>query len=114
MRHLQTSDIFAACRMVNAIGIKEDIKKLCMEANSLDEIARNGAAFDLIYAIFEKATEVKGENILYNFIAGLFECKPDEVGEMDPVEFLDKLLEVADVEKWKVFFSHVATLMKRN
>lgn len=114
MRHLQTSDIFAACRMVNTIGIKEDIKKICMEANSLDEVARNGAGFDLLYTVFEKATEAKGENTLYNFIARLFECEPDEVGKMDPIEFLDKLLEVADVEKWKAFFSRVAALMKRN
>jgi hypothetical protein len=50
---------------------------------------------------------------LFKFIANLFECDWQEVRDMDPIDLLDKLEQVADIEKWKNFFKRVAALMKK-
>ena len=61
----------------------------------------------------ELRTKEKAEVEIYKFIANLFECNWEEVRDMDPVELLDKLEQVADIEKWKSFFKRVAALMKK-
>lgn len=114
MRNLQTSDIFEACRVVKQLDLKDELLKAVRIAQEDGKKDRTAVGFDIIYTIFEKATEVKGEKALYTFISKLFECKPSEVEVMDPVEMLDKLVEVASIEKWKAFFSRVAALIARN
>ena len=113
MRNLQSTDIFAFCRVVNAIGIKEEIKDIAMKANSLKDIAsREDLGFDLIFAVFEKATTKGAEDQLFEFISGLAEMPAEELKAMDPCDFIELILQIANVEKWKAFFSSVAKLMK--
>ncbi|MBH1941634.1 hypothetical protein I5677_12095 [Mobilitalea sibirica] len=110
MRNLQARDVFAACRVLNKIGIKDDIKKLAKKADKAADVWDNG--FDLLFSVFEKATSKNAEKPIYEFIAGLFECEPDEVEKMDFFDLCEKLKEVADPEKWKNFFNKAANLMK--
>ena len=113
-RKLQTSDVFAGIRAINAIGIKEDIKKMCMKANSVQEIVQEEVGFEMIWGIFEKMIGTKGESEIYKFAANIFECSPEDLAKMDPVELLNGLLEAAEPEKWKSFFASVARLMRLN
>jgi hypothetical protein len=115
MRKLMATDIFAFCRVVNAIGIKDEVKKIAMKANSVKDIADNQEelGFELLFTVFEKATQKKSENELFNFFAGIFEMPVEEVKELDPVDFIDKVLESAEIDKWKAFFSRVASLMRQ-
>ena len=113
MRHLETGDIFGFCRLVNNIGIKEEIKRIAMEADSVKDLSKPEVGFEVIYALFDKATTEKSENELYKFCAKLLECTPEEVSHMDPIEFIDKLLECADTEQWKAFFTRVARLIRK-
>lgn len=113
MRKLETTDIFGFCRLVNSIGIKDEIKRIAMEANSVSDLSKPEVGFDVIYALFEKATEEKSEKELYKFCARLFECDAKDVAHMDAIEFIDKLLEVANVEQWKAFFTRVARLIQK-
>ena len=46
------------------------------------------------------------------FFADILEEDVQAVKESDPVEFLDKLFEVAEPAKWKAFFTRVASLVK--
>lgn len=115
MRNLQATDIFAFCRVVNAIGVKEDIKKIMMKANAISDIKNQSElGFELLFSIFEKATQKKAESQLFEFFAGIFEEPVEEVKQLDPVEFVDKLIEAADIDRWKAFFLRVAALMKSN
>ena len=66
----------------------------------------------MIRLLFESIS-IAAVLFLYKFIANLFECNWEEVRDMDPVELLDKLEQVADIEKWKSFFKRVAALMKK-
>lgn len=114
MRNLQTSDIFSACRLLSKIGIREEIKAVAMAAEeNKNKRVKADMGVDLLLGILEKATLEKNEKEFYSFIANIFECDWNEVRGMDPIELLDKLQEVANIETWKNFFARVARLMKK-
>lgn len=102
MRKLKTSDLFALGRCISKIGIKDELKKLGMKANSAKDIYEMG--FEAIFDLFEKACEQKSEQPIYEFIATLFECEWEEIRDMNPIKLIEKLKEVADVATWKAFF----------
>lgn len=112
MRKLQARDIFAATRLVVAVDVKEELKKICMEANNTKEL-KEEIGFDFLYSILEKAIRPETEKALYDFLANIFEMDVSRVREMPPVEFVDKILEAADPEEWKNFFSRVSKLIPK-
>ena len=115
MRKLQMTDIFAACRMLSRIGVREEIREVAMKAEeSKTKKIRVDMGFDLIFGILEKATQENAEYEIYIFLSGVFECDPDEIRAMDPIELLEKLKEVADFEKWKNFFKLAVGATKQN
>lgn len=111
MRKLQSRDIFSAARLISEIGIKDDFIALAEKAKTTGKI---DAGYDLLFVILERVTTSKAEKSFYEFLAGILETEPEEVAQMDPCLLMDKLLEVADVENWRNFFSHLRSLMKRN
>lgn len=114
MRKLQTTDIFAACRMLSRIGVREEIREVAMKAEeSKTKKIRVDMGFDLMFGILEKATQENAEDEIYNFIAGIFECDAEEIRVMDPLELFEKSTEVADFEKWKNFFKLAVGSMKQ-
>jgi len=80
MRKLKTSDIPAFCRTLKAIGIKEEVKAIAMEASNAAEAWDRG--FDLIWGVFDLATEKTGEIELYRFLAPLFESTPEALADL--------------------------------
>lgn len=110
MRKLQTGDLFAFSRVVKEIGIKEEFKVIAMNANKLSDIYDRG--FELIFGVWEKATTENSERALLQFFADIFEEDYEAVKTSDPVEFIEKIMKVAEPEKWKAFFGKVASLMK--
>ncbi len=102
MRKLKTSDLFALARCISQIGIKDELKKVGMEASNVNDIASNG--FEIIYTLFEKVCEKKSEKPIYEFVATLLECKWEEVRDMNPLELIEKLKDVANITEWKAFF----------
>lgn len=102
MRKMKTSDLFAFARCISQIGIKEDLKKIGMEANSINDIYANG--FEILFSLFEKVCEKKSEKPIYEFLGTLLECKWEEVRDMNPVELFEKLKEVANWKQWQGFF----------
>lgn len=114
MRGLQTSDIFSAVRVLTKIGVREEIKEVAKQAEeSKGKKIQIDFGFDLMFGIIEKAAEQRAENEIYCFIADLFECSPDEVKKMNPVQMFKNLLEVANVEEWKDFFDYVRRLIMK-
>ena len=113
MRKLKTADIFSATRLICAIGVREEVQEVAKRAEeSNTKKIKMDLGFDLFFGIIEKATKKESEKEIYMFIADIFECKWEEVRDMDPFVLMDKLEEVADLEKWKNFFKRVAKLMK--
>lgn len=114
MRGLETRDLFSACRLLMKIGVREEIREVARKAEeNKDKMIKTDMGFDLLFGIIEKATQEKAEEEIYKFIADLFGCEWESVRSMNPVEMLDKLEQVADLENWKSFFKRVAALMKK-
>ena len=114
MRHLQTTDIFEAFRLICKIGVREEIRKVAIQAEeNKGKKIQIDFGFDLMFGILEKATQKNAEKEIYHFISGLLECNPEEVAKMNPAKMLNSLLEVANIEEWKDFFGYVQRLILR-
>lgn len=112
MRNLQTQDVFAFVRLIDEVGIKDELKTLILSKDSIKDLTQESFGYDLIFTLISGASKKKAEQALYEFFAPLMETTPDKVREMEPTDFIESVIKVADVEKWKSFFTSVAKLMK--
>ena len=110
MRKLKTSDVLAFCRCLKKLGIKEKIQNIAKEADSAKDIWDKG--FDMMWSIFDLATEAEGENALYEFLSGPFEMSAQEVADLDIDAFFDNLKQLAAENNLTVFFKSAARSMK--
>lgn len=110
MRKLKTTDIPAFCRCLKKIGVKDQIQAISKESDSAKDIWDKG--FDLLWGIFDLATEANGENALYEFLAGPFEMQPREVADLDFDILFNNLRQLAEENNLTVFFKSAAKLMK--
>lgn len=110
MRKLKTSDIPAFCRCLKKLGVKDKIQTVAKEANNVQDVWDRG--FELIWGIFDLATEAEGENALYEFLAGPFEMQPREVADLDFEVLFDNLKQLAEENNLNVFFKFAAKSMK--
>ena len=109
MRSLNTRDLFKAIRVVKETGIKEAFKSNIGDFKNKSE---KEIGIDLIFTVLESATEKNTEEQIYDFLSGPLEIKKEEVGNLDPIELADKILEIANIEKWKDFLSRAAQLKR--
>jgi len=65
-----------------------------------------------MFTIIEAAAEKESEQAVYEFLSGPLEMTTEELALADPVETIEKVMQIADVEKWKTFFTSAANLMK--
>lgn len=107
MRKLNTGDLFVFSRMVRKIGLKDKIKEVAMNADNVKDIASNG--FEIMFTLFEVATEKNAESEIYKFLASPFECTEKEIKEMPITELLEKFNEIADIKTMKLFFKQAVS-----
>ncbi len=110
MRKLKTSDIPAFCRCLKKLGVKDKIQTMAKDASNVQDVWDKG--FELIWGIFDLATEAEGENALYEFLAGPFEMKPREVKDLDFEVLFGNLKQLAEDNNLNLFFKSAAKLMK--
>lgn len=110
MRKLKTSDVPVLCRSLKKMGVKDQFKAVAREADSAKDVWDRG--FDLIWGLFDAATEQSGESTLYEFLAGPFEMTPAEVADLDLDKLLENLQQMAAENNLLVFFKSAARLMK--
>lgn len=110
MRLLKTSDIPAMCRCLKAIGVKEKIKNMAQNADDAKDVW--GMGFDLLWDVFDAATEKKGEKSLYEFLAGPFEMPATEVEDLPIAELIENLKQIASDNNLNSFFKLATDLMK--
>jgi hypothetical protein len=102
VRALKTSDIFAFSRCLKTIGIKDEIKKIAENKEKYKN--QTDAGIDIIYKIFDMATEKNGEKEIYKFLAGPFEMKPDEVENLAIDELIKNIKQLGNPDVLKTFF----------
>ncbi len=110
MRKLKTADIPSLCRSLKKLGLKEKFKTLAQEASSAKEAWDRG--FDVIWELFDTATEMNGETAIYEFLAGPFEMTPEEVADLDIDVLIAKCQQLATENNLGTFFKSAAKLMK--
>lgn len=114
MRSLETHDVFAFVRMIDEVGIKDQLKELVMSKDNIADITAESFGYDLIFALIEGASKKNAEESIYEFFAGIMEIDKEEIRHMEPTQFIESVIKIADVEKWKNFFTYVAKQMKSN
>lgn len=112
MRKLKTSDIPAFCRCLKRLGAKERIQSLAKESDSVKDIWDKG--FDLVWSLFDVATEADGENAIYGFLAGPFEMDPAGVADLDLDVLFASLKQLAEENDLIRFFKFAAASMKQS
>lgn len=110
MRKLKTSDIPSFCRCLKRLGVKDKIQNIAKEADRAKDVWDKG--FDVIWSIFDLATEAEGENVLYEFLAGPFEMTAQEVADLDLEMLFDNLKQLAAENNLTAFFKSAASSMK--
>ena len=114
MRGLETRDVFALVRLIDEVGIKDELKELVMSKDKIEDITQESFGYDLIWTLISGASKKNAEEALYEFFAGIMEIDKEEIRHMEPTQFIESVIKIADVEKWKNFFTYVAKQMKSN
>ena len=112
MRSLNNSDLFNFARLIKKARIKDEVKELTLSINNIDEINTESFGYDVLFTIIEAAAEKDTEQYVYEFLSGPLEMTPEELAQADPVETIEKVMQIADVERWKAFFTSAAKLTK--
>ena len=110
MRKLKTSDIPVLCRCLKKLGVKEQFRTIAQEADSMKDAWNRG--FDLIWGLFDAATEKTGESTIYEFLAGPFEMTPKDVKNLDLDTLFSNLKQLAEENNLGTFFKFAAKSMK--
>ena len=110
MRKLKTSDIASLCRSVKKLGLKEQFKNIAQEATNGRDVWDRG--FDMIWGLFDVATEKNGEMAIYEFLAGPFEMDAEEVRDLDLDVLIPGLQQLAAENNLAIFFKSAARLMR--
>ncbi|PKM71293.1 MAG: hypothetical protein CVU92_09160 [Firmicutes bacterium HGW-Firmicutes-17] len=125
VRKLNTADLFEFMRMVKRTGVKDELKKIAKNIPKKDKqpklalveneeaekteivtekLSQAEVGIDLAFSVMEIFANKKAEDEIYAFIARPFQCAPEEVGENDLMDTIEKLKDVADAQKWASFF----------
>jgi hypothetical protein len=88
MRKANTKDLFNMARLINDLGLKEDLFKAQQGKEDLERIG-----FDFFIDVLAKATTKEMENKIYDVLAKPFEMKTEEVGEMEIEKLINSFLE---------------------
>lgn len=110
MRKLKTSDIPVLCRCVKKLGLKETIQAIAKDSDSMRDVWDKG--FDLIWNLFDIATEQAGEMCIYEFLAGPFEMTPEEVRDLDMDILLENIQQMVRENNLVAFFKFAAVSLK--
>lgn len=89
MRKLKTSDIFAFSRCIKAIGVKEELQNIANDMKQVKDQEKFG--IEVMYKLFELASEKKSEKAIYEFLSGPFEMDPKEIENMALNDLFEEL-----------------------
>lgn len=110
MRKLKTSDIPVLCRCVKRLGLKDAIQTIARDSDSIKDVWDKG--FELIWKLFDIATEKDGEMCIYEFLAGPFEMSPEEVRDLDMDVLFENIQKLITENNLVAFFKFAAASMK--
>ena len=112
MRKLNTSDVFAALRLIRAANLREEIKPV-MRVASEGKLSVEDVGIDGIISVVEMLAEKKAEKAMYEVLSGPFEMEPEEVANMELVQFAENLQQLAKENDLRAFFGYVSGILTK-
>ncbi len=110
MRKLKTCDIPVLCRCVKKLGLKEQIRAIAQESDTAKDVWDQG--FDIIWTMFDMATEKDGEAAIYEFLAGPFEMTTAQVANLELDALVANLKQLTEENNLSGFFKTAAGSMR--
>lgn len=110
MRNLQAKDIFSMSRLIMSLDLKDEFKKIADKVDGKTDL--NSIGYEMFFTVLGKCTDEKTENKVYEFLSGPLEIKVEEVAIMDIFDLSEKIMEVASIDKWKLFFNKASQLIR--
>lgn len=138
MRKLNTADVFAFCRLVKATDAKTQLRVIMADVAKKKEAYKKAVdaakaardagkkakdpepidvtqvGVDGVLAVVEAAVEPKAEALVYKFLSGPLECKPEDVAAMELDKLLPALKEIAEANNLTVFFDSVSGILGKD
>lgn len=118
MRKLKSTDLFAALRVVKAIGVKDEIVALAETLKGkTDRKTQEQVGTELILGLLANCGDKAAENAFYEFLAAPSEKTVEELREMELFEFantIKDLVEEMDLDAWRGFFGSLAAVLKKS
>lgn len=117
MRKLKTSDVFAFLRIASEAHIRDEVKHLAAVVQAQgDKADAQTVGYDLILSVLDHLSAKGAEALVYEFLAGVWEMKPQAVADLGLLEFRDKFKAwsemYVDREEVKAFFGQLSRLMR--
>ncbi|MDK0978042.1 hypothetical protein P5F73_00690 [Clostridium perfringens] len=108
MRNLNFGDAFQLARVIKKLNLKDELKEIY--SGVTEESNEQEIGVDLIYTIFDKATEKQAEQEIYKFLSRPFQIDSKEVENMDLLDVIERFSKLANIEGWKSFLKQVVKL----
>lgn len=118
MRQLKSTDLFAALRVVKAVGVKDEMKQFAaaLSEGRVNAKTQREMGVELMLGLLANCGTEEAEMAFFSFLSGPIEVPVAELRDMDLDVFADKIKSFVasiDLEHWKAFFSSLADLMKK-
>lgn len=122
MRQLNGHDVFMALKVLQKIGVKDELVNFAVYLNEQkqkeddkDKLQQQLGA-KLIFGVLSNCGDEDAEKAFFAFLAGPLESTPASLAAMDLmdlVEFVEEWISTVDKERWKSFFTSLAGLTKK-
>lgn len=117
MRKLKAEDLFAALRVVKAVGVKDEVVALASAMKEkTDKKTQEQVGTELILGVLANCGDEAAEMAFYKFLSGPTEVSVPDLRKMDLMEFAELIKELVvetDIEAWKGFFGSLAGVLKK-
>lgn len=99
MRKANTNDLFNIARLIDELGLKEDLFEAQKGKEDIEKIG-----FDFIFKIFSKAIKKESQQKIYDVLSEPFEIEPQKVGELGIMELINNTMSCFDLSEVINFF----------
>ena len=114
---LKSSDLFAALRVVKELDAKKTLAEFAAKASETgSELNQRELGAELILDILANCGTESAEAAFYKFLSAPLEKTPEELRDMDLLQFAEMIKEYAEfvnIEDWRAFFTSLESLILR-
>ena len=124
MRQLTGHDVFMALKVLQKIGVKDELVDFAVQLKNEAEQSKESAGSKenlqqklgakLIFGVLSNCGDEAAEKAFFAFLAGPLESTPQALAAMDLLDLVDMTQEwigTVDKERWRAFFSSLSGLI---